>query len=94
MIGAPFWILFAAASPAETVPVSGSGEAPLGVTATVIRPVEISIQSISAKAAIVTLRYGGSVEVEAAGATVTRRDQDMILAASDGAGPVIITVIY
>ncbi len=91
MLCAIFTMLAATASfePAREAP-----SASLGVTATVVRPVEISPPSIDSGGAVVTIRNTLDVEVLVAGASADTSDPDTTILTGDGAGPVVITLVY
>ena len=67
-------------------------ETALGVTATVVRPVEMA-GSLTDADGVIVLRNTGAVEVEASGASVTRPDADTVVVTSNGTD-VVITLIY
>ena len=71
-----------------------AASASLGVTATVIRPVEISSPSIRSDGAVVTLRNTIGVEVQATGATPDRSDPNATILTGDGAAAIAITLVY
>jgi hypothetical protein len=79
---------------AALLAATASPETSLGVTATVIRPVEIAAPTAEAKDGVILLRNTAAIEVEASGATVARPDADTVLVTSDGTGPVAITLIF
>ena len=73
---------------------AASSETSLGVTATVVRPVEIAVASTEAADGPIVLRNTAAVEVQASGASVTQADADTTLVTSDGTGAVTITLVY
>lgn len=76
------------------IAVAASPEAPLGVTATVVRPVEIAASFAPDGDRVIVLRNTAAVEVEATGASVARQDPDTTIVTSDGTAVTAITLIY
>jgi len=87
-------ILIVLAASASFALAPEAASASLGVTATVVRPVEIVPPSIRADSAVVTIRNTIGVEVRVTGAIADMRNPDSIVLTSDRPGPVEITIIY
>ena len=94
MIVTSIFALVAATTSLETVPQEGHQEASLGVTANVVRPVEITGPLTDAADPVIVVRNTAAVEVRATGASVTRADPDTTVVTSDGTGVVAITLIF
>ena len=75
-------------------PSPEAASASLGVSATVIRPVEISSPSIRSDGALVTIRNTMDVEVLVVGARADTSDPDTAVLTADGAAPMVITLVY
>lgn len=88
---AAFPMVLAATAALEPV---GETSTSLGVTATVVRGVQISSPTIRADRAVVTVRNATGVEVQVAGATADRVNPGMTNLTSDGGAPVVITLVY
>lgn len=86
--------VLAATAPAQPLVQAGRHDTSLGVTATVVRPIEISIPSIRAEGAVVTVSNTVDVDVSAVGATVDQADPDTAIVTGDGARSMTITIIY
>jgi len=72
---------------------AGSGDAQLGVTATVVRPVEIAEVEGSAERPVLVIRNAEAVLVEAAGGTVASSDEAATVT-SDGTALMAVTLTY
>lgn len=81
-----------------TTPVQAFGEAAtqdahLGVTATVIRPMEISATS-TAGGAVLVMRNTSAADVQALGGTITQKDRHGIAIKHDEGSPLTVIVRY
>lgn len=88
----PAILIILAAAIASEPPLEAS--AALGVTATVIRPVEISSPSVRSERALVTIRNVVGVEVLATGARIDTSDPGTAILTGEGAEPMDITLVY
>ena len=84
----------AAAAFAQPPGQAGSREAPLAVTATVIRPVEIASPAITADGAVLTIRNTLGVEVRAAGAAIDHPQPDTVTVTADPSRAIEITIVH
>ncbi|HEU5285834.1 MAG TPA: hypothetical protein VFU20_04900 [Sphingomicrobium sp.] len=90
MMPADFLTLIAATAIAQA---SGS-EAALSVTATVVRPVQISAPAVDSQGSVVTIRNTAGIEVRAEGATVRRIGPETVTVTGDGTGSMAIIIVY
>ncbi len=88
-----FALLAATASVTAAAGADG-GEASLGVSATVVRPVDIASPMITDEGAVVVVRNSSNVEILADGAVVTRADADTVTITGGRSGAMRITIIY
>ncbi len=75
-------------------PLSGSNTAIVGVTATVIRPVDFATSVTNTGALLITLENAELVEVFAVGAIVMDVDLDTTVVISDGSSTVEMVITY
>lgn len=86
--------LLAAISSVGTFAEAGSSETSLSVSATVVRPVDISSPVINAEGAVVIVKNAATVEMQVVGGTVTQLDQDTSIITGDRSGSMAITIVY
>ena len=70
------------------------GDASLGVTVTVVRPVAISSAIGSDGRTVTTVDNLTGVEIRAAGATVRQTETDSAIVTGDRAGRITLTITY
>lgn len=84
------------AAPAGAGPWAGehSRQVSLGVTATVIRPAEITSIATDNGPEVVTVTNSGEAEVAAEGGTLTRLEGDSWIVSQADTEPVVVTITY
>jgi hypothetical protein len=90
---ATFALLAATVSVAAAAGAEG-GQAALGVSATVVRPVDIASPVITDESAVVVVSNSANVEILADGAVVSRADGDTVTITGGRSGAMRITIIY
>lgn len=86
--------LIGCATSTQAIADAGSQDAQLSVTATVIRPVQISTVSSNFEDRVIAIRNVAAVEVVAVGGTVNETEQDRTIVTSDGSSQLTLTLIY
>ena len=86
-------LLLAATAAISSSPDSGH-EAALGVTATVIRPVQVSAPAIDSHGAFVTIRNAAGIVVLTEGATVRQAEPETVTVIGDRSDPIAISIVY
>ena len=93
MITAPLLTMLTATMADQSTDLSAMDQAPLSVSAIVIRPVAVPA-SIGDDVQAFTIGEITAVEVGALGATVGRRDGDRVVVTPDGSDRITITLVY
>lgn len=75
-------------------PVLDGAKASLGVTATVIRPAEISAVTSGSSATVVRIQNPTNSEVLTTAGIIRQADADLLVAIPNSAGSVYITLTY
>lgn len=70
------------------------GEAALAVTATVIRPVQVSAPAVDSNGSVVTIRNTAGIAVLAEGAALRQSELETVTVTGGRAGAVTITIVY
>ena len=86
--------LFAAITADGQIAGAGSSDAPLSVSATVVRPLAISNPVITAEGAKIIVRNASTVQLRAGGGTITQLDHDTNIITGERSGLIVITVVY
>lgn len=72
----------------------GGRQAQLGITATVVRPVEILAFPSGTEGAVALIRNAEAIEVVAEGGTARQLGGETTAVTSDGAGQVTVTLVF
>lgn len=92
MIPSIWSTLLAAMTPAAALGPMVS--APLSVSATVVRPVDVSSPLTTDEGTAVVVRNSSTVEMRADGGVISNLDQDTTIISASRPGLMVITVIY
>lgn len=75
-------------------PSTQRSDAAFGVTATVVRPVQISMPKMTAEGPVIVLNNASAIDVRLTGARLTQPDEETIVIKGDGSPSIGLTIIY
>lgn len=94
MILAPAFTLLAAALAGAAPAGQSRAQDQLGVTATVIRPAELTVIASPLGGPVALIHNSASIAVVTDGGSIRHLDGDTIAVSRDASGPVTITLIF